>query len=93
MLLLTCPWCGPRAQSEFSYGGDATLERPDPETASDQEWLDFVYLRENPRGPHLEWWHHTGGCRHWLKVVRNTLTHEVIASGAPDSDLSEAVNG
>ena len=31
MLLIPCPWCGARAQSEFSYGGDATLKRPAPD--------------------------------------------------------------
>lgn len=29
MFEITCPWCGKRAQTEFSYEGDATLERPD----------------------------------------------------------------
>jgi len=23
MLLITCPWCGPREEPEFSYGGQA----------------------------------------------------------------------
>ena len=28
MLLITCPWCGARDQSEFSYGGEAHIPRP-----------------------------------------------------------------
>ena len=28
MLLITCPWCGPREQSEFSCGGEAHIVRP-----------------------------------------------------------------
>jgi sarcosine oxidase subunit delta len=24
-----------------------------------------------------EYWYHGGGCRAWLKVVRNTLTHDI----------------
>ncbi len=87
MLLLTCPWCGERSQPEFTYGGDASIQRPDPLDTSTEEWLEHVYLRENRRGPHLEWWQHTGGCRQWLKVVRNTFTHEVIACGPPDAEL------
>ena len=91
MLLLECPWCGERAQSEFSYGGDATLERPaDPQAVSLREWVDYVYLRENPRGPHLEWWHHTSGCRRWFKVKRNTWTHEVSGSAPPGREVGES---
>ena len=92
MLLIRCPWCGPRAQTEFTYGGDATVSRPDPDNATTKEWLDSIYIRENPRGAHIEWWHHTAGCRRWLKVARNTLTHEVYDStppdGAPEIDAS-----
>jgi len=29
MLLIPCPWCGPRSQIEFTYGGDATDMEPD----------------------------------------------------------------
>lgn len=88
MLLIECPHCGPRAQIEFSYGGDATVSRPaDPEAVDTEAWLDFVYLRDNPRGPHIEWWHHSAGCRRWIRVRRDTLTHEISATGAPDSSL------
>lgn len=88
MLLLKCPWCGARAQTEFSYGGDATIQRPaEPEAVSLSAWLDYVYLRENPRGPHVEWWHHGAGCRRWFKVRRDTLTHEVLGSGPPHGEL------
>lgn len=88
MLLIECPHCGSRAQIEFTYGGDATVSRPaDPDLVDTNEWLDFVYLRENPRGPHIEWWHHSAGCRRWLKVRRDTLTHEISATGTADSNL------
>jgi len=78
MLRLTCPWCGARDHSEFTYAGDATLKRPDPETGSLDEWNAFVYHRDNPRGRHEELWHHTNGCRQFIVVVRDTLTHEVL---------------
>ena len=58
MQSIPCPHCGPRAQTEFSYGGDATVRRPhDPEHTSLDVWLDHIYLRDNPRGLHTEWWH------------------------------------
>ncbi|MFO1061925.1 MAG: sarcosine oxidase subunit delta [Dongiaceae bacterium] len=28
MLLITCPYCGPRDEEEFSYGGEAHIARP-----------------------------------------------------------------
>ncbi len=75
---ITCPWCGSRPLSEFTYGDDAGKARPkSPEKASPDEWVDYVYLRENPAGRHVEYWHHTGGCRSWLVVTRDTLSHKI----------------
>jgi sarcosine oxidase subunit delta len=76
MLLIQCPWCGERCHTEFTYGGDAQVGRPAAED-SNLAWVDYVYLRENPRGSHAEYWHHVQGCRQWLRVVRDTLTHEI----------------
>lgn len=82
MLLINCPHCGERAQTEFTYGGDATVERPsDPDAITLEAWNAYVYLRDNPRGPHTEFWHHTAGCRCWIKVRRDTLTHEILDGG------------
>jgi heterotetrameric sarcosine oxidase delta subunit len=67
---LQCPYCGERDLREFSYRGDATLTRP----ATDAEMADYVYLRDNPKGWHREYWLHTV-CRTWLEVERNTMTH------------------
>jgi heterotetrameric sarcosine oxidase delta subunit len=79
MLLITCPWCGPRDQTEFSDAGDATLSRP-PEDAPEKAWVDYVYLRRNPRGPHTELWQHSAGCRQFVTVRRDTATHEIPAT-------------
>ncbi len=88
MIRINCPWCGLRDHSEFNYIGDANRVRPDdPAAASAEDWHDFVYLRDNPRGPHLEFWQHVSGCRSFLKVFRDTLTHEVLAVGRPGDDL------
>jgi heterotetrameric sarcosine oxidase delta subunit len=86
MMLIPCPWCGPRSQIEFSYGGDATLKRPAVE-ASQAAWSDFVYLRDNPSGPHDELWFHGAGCRSWFKVRRDTRTHDILASARIDEPL------
>ena len=81
MLLIPCPHCGPRAQVEFSYGGDARRARPADDAGTDA-WFDFVYLRDNPRGTHREYWQHVAGCRAWIAVERDTVSHEIL-SGAP----------
>ncbi len=84
MMLITCPYCGARDVTEFVYGGDASVRRPtQTDVLTDEQWADTVYLRNNPRGPHVEWWQHSYGCRRWITVQRNTATHDVINSGLP----------
>jgi heterotetrameric sarcosine oxidase delta subunit len=79
-MLIDCPYCGARLSEEFTVLGDATKERPSGSAASDmQAWYDYVYIRDNPKGRHREYWQHTGGCRAWLVVERDTLTHQVYA--------------
>ena len=79
MILIPCPWCGPRNQVEFTYGGDATVRRPPPD-APEAAWVDYVYFRDNPSGPLDELWYHGSGCRGWFHVLRDTRTHEILAS-------------
>jgi heterotetrameric sarcosine oxidase delta subunit len=79
MLLIKCPFCGLRDQTEFRCGGETSRERPArPELASDAEWADYLFYRENPKGPLVERWVHAYGCRRWFQVVRDTLTHEIL---------------
>ncbi|HVO48491.1 MAG TPA: sarcosine oxidase subunit delta [Steroidobacteraceae bacterium] len=76
---IQCPYCGERDVSEFAYLGDAHVERPDPGGAeASRRFYESVYLRDNPAGPHIELWYHTAGCRSWLRVARDTLTHELL---------------
>jgi methylglutamate dehydrogenase subunit B len=79
-MLIQCPFCGERDLSEFAYLGAAGCRRPDPR-ASDAEarFVEAVYLRDNPAGPHDELWYHASGCRSWLCVTRDTRTHEILA--------------
>jgi heterotetrameric sarcosine oxidase delta subunit len=87
MLLLPCPWCGARNQVEFTYGCDATLRRPAPD-APEAAWVDYVYVRDNPCGPHDERWLHASGCRRWFVVRRDTRTHAVLGSEPPRRESS-----
>ncbi|MBT5896764.1 MAG: sarcosine oxidase subunit delta [Rhodospirillaceae bacterium] len=78
MFLIPCPHCGPRAESEFSYGGDAKGSRPAvPEESNDETWIEYLYLRDNPKGGHEELWQHVHGCRRWLRVSRDVVSHAV----------------
>jgi sarcosine oxidase subunit delta len=77
MHTIPCPWCGDRPEGEFTYGGDASGSMPDLE-AGEGAWFDFVYLRDNPAGPHPEHWHHGSGCGRWFRLWRDTATHEVL---------------
>ncbi|WP_299875514.1 sarcosine oxidase subunit delta [uncultured Sulfitobacter sp.] len=79
-MIINHPLLGPRDSAEFVYLGDASLiDRPDPETATAEDWHAYGYLRDNPAGELRELWFHEGGDRSWLVVTRNTLTHEITS--------------
>ncbi len=80
-MLIPCPHCGTRPVEEFTFLGDAKPTRPTTNDPSSMEqWFEYVYLRDNPRGAFDEYAHHSGGCRAWLVVSRNTETHEVYGA-------------
>jgi sarcosine oxidase, subunit delta len=78
MMQLACPWCGVRDEPEFVCGGTTAMTRPALE-ASDQEWGQYLFFRDNPKGVLHERWRHAFGCGQWFNVARNTVTHEVLA--------------
>lgn len=80
MLRIPCPFCGDRDESEFAFGGQAHLVRPEPaHEASDREWAEYLFFRDNPKGVHFERWQHNYGCRQWFNVARDTVSHEIVA--------------
>ena len=84
MLMIDCPWCGKRAETEFSYGGEAGISRPpDPYALSDAEWADYLYMRTNHFGLHRELWNHSLGCRRWFEVERDTVSYRIDGSFGP----------
>ena len=83
MLRLTCPHCGLRDYTEFKYFGDASKSRPALEDTDSNHWYEHVFLFDNPKGVHKEYWQHVSGCRQWLVVTRNTATNEFIGSEWP----------
>ena len=80
MLLIDCPWCGPRDETEFSYGDEAHIARPkNPEKLSDEDWGDYVFMRSNVKGVFHERWCHSHGCGRWFNVARDTVTYRILA--------------
>ena len=60
---------------------ETTLTRPDPSAPNaERAFHDYVYLRDNPAGPHREFWHHVSGCRSWLVVTRDTRDHAILTA-------------
>lgn len=93
MFEIDCPWCGLRDEAEFHCTGEAHIIRPeDPYALSDEEWVDYLHHRTNPKGVHFEQWQHTHGCRRWFNVARNTVTNEILAVyqiGEPKPNLTK----
>jgi len=63
------------------------------EDAPINAWVDYVYFRDNPAGPHDELWLHGASCRRWFKVRRDTRTHDILASARLDEALPETQGG
>ena len=91
MLLIHCPYCEmERPEIEFKSGGEAHLTRPDPNTATDQEWTDFLYFRANDRGIYAERCRHVAGCGRFFNCVRDTVSDRIkvtYKSGEPRPEL------
>lgn len=92
MIRINCPFCGERDHSEFTYGGDGSIVYPALDAPA-AEWVEAVFQRENIRGVQTETWHHVSGCRQWLLVERDTMTHEIHAVRAAHTGVASVVEG
>lgn len=80
MQFIECPWCGPREEIDFAYGGQAHVPYPaDPSVLDDVEWAHYVFFRDNPKGVFAERWVHSAGCRRWFNALRDTVTYRFTA--------------
>lgn len=90
MLRFECPYCGLRDEPEFRWGGEVPLVRPSPpQLVSDWEWAAYLFFRDNPKGLVRERWLHAFGCRQWLVVVRNTVTHQIYSTSRISDPMPE----
>ena len=91
MLLIRCPYCGERPESEFRHGGDAHIARPtNMADITDEEFQEFFFLRDNPKGLIFERWRHIHGCGRFFNAARDTVSDKFLMSykaGEPKPDL------
>ena len=93
MLLVTCPYCGPRPEIEFRCGGEADIARPiQPSALTDQAWAEYLFYRSNRKGVHAERWLHVHGCGRWFNALRHTVSDRFTTSyymGQTRPDLAD----
>ena len=99
MQLIECPWCGPREEVEFHYGGQAHVTYPDdPAALSDEEWAHYVFFRDNTKGLFAERWSHSHGLpplvqrhpRHRHLPLPARLPPRRAEAGDPMSEIDKA---
>ncbi len=76
MKQLLCPLNGLRNIQEFTHGGEVIVQ-PDPNSCSDGEWADFIFMEENKAGVVKEWWCHTATA-YWFIADRDTVKDEIL---------------
>lgn len=81
MQLFPCPFCGPRDETEFHFGGEADNSRPEGENVPARDWAGYLHMRTNSKGATREIWVHLT-CGEFFVMERNTIDHVVAASVA-----------
>ncbi len=75
MLLIPCPYCGPRPEPEFTGGTDTDRIRPGPEAFDENDaWSAYLFHDAVAPGEREERWCHTHGCGHWFLLERDIET-------------------
>ncbi|MBO9099768.1 MULTISPECIES: sarcosine oxidase subunit delta [unclassified Rhizobium] len=92
MLLIYCPYCREeRSELEFRNCGDAHIVRPaDIAAISDEEFEEFFFLRDNPKGLIFERWRHMHGCGRFFNAARDTVSDKFLQTykaGEPKPDI------
>lgn len=78
MQIFTCPFCGPREETEFHFAAEAGKHRPEPaEAVTDTDWADYLYMNEAPRGRSPEIWVHMT-CGEFFLMTRDTVTRDIL---------------
>ena len=97
MLILTCPVCGVSGEeTEFHAGGEAHVTRH-AAGSNDDQFEEYLFMRENPKGVHFERWRHNNGCGKWFHAARCTTTLEVFGTYSaqtlePPKEIKDAIS-
>jgi sarcosine oxidase subunit delta len=81
MQIFACPFCGPRTENEFHYGGEAGNLRPEGGDVVPERWGAYLYMRDNPKGKTREVWLHMP-CGEFFVMERDSVSHQVFAMTA-----------
>ncbi|MFZ2100677.1 MAG: sarcosine oxidase subunit delta [Oricola sp.] len=97
MLLIHCPYCEEeRPELEFRHAGEAHIARPtDIAAISDEDFAQYFFYRDNPKGITFERWRHIHGCARFFNAARDTVSDKFVMTykaGEPKPALAEAAN-
>ena len=82
MQIFTCPFCGPRPETEFRFVGELGKVRPETTQAvSAEDWARYLYTQRNEKGVVKEVWMHLP-CAELFVMERDTVTMEVLATSS-----------
>src|SRR6218665_3668098 len=95
MLLIYCPYCEEeRSELEFRHGGDAHIARPtNMADITDEEFQEFFFLRDNPKGLIFERWRHIHGCGRFFNAARDTVSDTYFKSYEADQHTPDPTAG
>ncbi|MEM8848630.1 MAG: sarcosine oxidase subunit delta [Pseudomonadota bacterium] len=80
MQLFSCPFCGPRDETEFHFVVEAGKSRPEPaDRVTDAEWAAYLHTCKAPKGAAREVWLHLT-CGEYFMMTRDTVTRDVTGS-------------
>ena len=83
MILISCPNCGPRDETEYHYGGQAHVAVPGGPGRPHRRGVGrYLFYRENPKGPFAERWVHT---RRLPQVVQRGPRHRHLPDRRPST--------
>ena len=86
MQLFTCPFCGPRCETEFHFATEAGKSRPEPsEGVAAEAWSKYLYANANPKGATREIWVHLT-CGEFFAMERDSGDHSVRGAEALHSE-------
>jgi len=77
MQSFSCPFCGPRDETEFHFAAEAGKHRPEPAPeVTDAAWAEYLHMNDAPRGEAREVWVHLT-CGEFFVMTRDTVTRAV----------------